>query len=150
MEEWLFYSILVCIITSFTAIALKYLGNHFENIDDIKLFMCLSLILTGIISFIYLICYYRNKNIILKNLINEKIKISLLIIISLLIFLSYLFQCTARNLCKIPGYPQLIINLNIILVLFLSIIFFNKELNSSVFLGILITIIGLSIILLNN
>lgn len=150
MEEWLVYSIIVCIITSFIAISLKYLGNYFNNVNEIRLFMCISLIITGIISFIYLIYFVSNKNKFFKNIVNKKIKIIILLFISLLIFLNFLFQCNARVLCKVPGYPQLVINLNIILILLLSIIFFNKELNLRICLGIIITIIGLSIILLNN
>ena len=150
MEEWLIYSILVCILTSFAAIAIKYLGNYFNNVDEIRLCMCVILIMTGIISFIYLLYFFSNKDKVFKNIVKEKMKILLPILISLLIFLSYLFQCNARALCKVPGYPQLIINLNIIIILFLSIFFFNKELNWRIFLGIIITIIGLSIIILNN
>ena len=154
MEDWLIYSILVLIITSFLALIIKYLGVFLDNIEEIKLFIFISLIFTGLFSFIYLLCnnkfYKKHFENIINNKINNIFLISILIIFSILLLLNIIFQGKARNLCKITGLPQLIINTNIILILILSIFLFNIKINWKIILGIILAFIGLSIVIINS
>lgn len=154
MDDWLIYSIFVLIITAFLTLIIKYLGTILNNFEEIKLFICISLIIAGIFSLIYLV---YNNNFYMKHLKNIKenktdnnILIFILIIFGLLLLLNFIFQGLAHNKCKIPGLPLIIVNMNIIIVLLISSILFDIKINRKIILGIIVALIGLSIVIVNS
>lgn len=154
MEDWLIYSILVLIITAFLTLIIKYLKGVLDNIEEIKLFICISLIMAGIFSLIYLV---YNNNFYMKHLKNIKdnktdnnILIFILILFGLLLLLNFLFQGLAHTKCKIPGLPLIIFNMNIIIVLLISKILFDIKINRKIILGIILALIGISIVIINS
>ena len=56
----------------------------------------------------------------------------------------------AHSECKIGGLPLIIINMNIIIVLILSYLYYNTKLNINTIIGILIALVGLGIVILSN
>lgn len=148
MEEWIFYSIFALFISSSIIIIMKYLGTQI-NSDEIKSFLCLSLVITGIISFFYLLTHKKNiYNIIKKK--NHSLLILLAFIFAILLLFNYITQIEAHNKCKIGGLPLIIINLNIIIVILISSFLYNTQLNFNSILGIFLIISGLSLVILNN
>ena len=136
---WLIFSIFALIVSSLHMIFYKLLTK--SNIpNDI----CISLvfIISGILSLIYL---FFNRD---RLKINEcKLNINKLCAGAIIILLFNFFLLKSIDFSPKTSYPLLIINLNIILTAILSYFIFKEKISYKVFLGILLTVIGLSIVI---
>ena len=148
MKLWILLSFLGTITTSFRIVAYKYLSN--TNYDNITILL-FSFVLMGIISLLLLL--YNKKNYSKNDLINiltNKKSIIFIIVFSIISLLNVIILQTAIKLTPNISYTHAIINLNIILVLLGSCLFFNQEINYKSLLGIILSLIGVLLITLNS
>lgn len=142
-NTWIFFALIAMLLSSLHTVCLKFVKKD-NNYVDIGL--ALIFLFIGLFSLIYIILNFKN----LLNFLNQKhskdiIFISLFIAIIIIGFnISLLF-----SLNKTPktSYCNLIINLNIILTLLLSYFLFKEKINYKSLMGILISLIGLSIVI---
>jgi drug/metabolite transporter (DMT)-like permease len=140
---WIFLSMFVLFFTAGKTIMLKVFDN--SKYDS---YICLasSFLLIGVFSLIYLVINKNNvKKIVYSNNCNDFLK--LVSIFTILSIGALIFGPWAINLSPNITYNHLIINLNIILTLIASYFLFRQKLNWWTFTGILITLIGVSIVI---
>lgn len=148
MKLWILLSFLGAITTSFRIVAYKYLSN--TNNDNITILL-FSFVLMGIISLLLLL--YNKKNYSKNDLINiltNKKSIIFITVFSIISLLNVVIIQTAIKLTPNISYTFAIINLNIILVLLGSCLFFNQEINYKSLLGIILSLSGVLLITLNS
>tara|TARA_B100001175_G_scaffold91860_1_gene77624 strand:+ start:5645 stop:6100 length:456 start_codon:yes stop_codon:yes gene_type:complete len=141
---WIFYSFIAMFFITIHSIIHKYILIYNNNNADISL--AITFLFTGIISLIYL-SFYKEK---IKNILKDKnsnIIICLSIFLALIILSINMAVSKAFSFSSNISYCNLIINLNIILVLLFSYILFKERLNKQTMLGILLSLIGLSIVI---
>ena len=142
---WIYLSILTTIITSGYIIFMKYISN---NNYDIKIVLCLTFLMLGLISFIYLLCNHNEIKKIIKDFnINF---IYLVLFLTVTIILTNYFTHNAIKVSPNISYCHLIINLNVIVTIIASYFLFKEKFNFKSFIGIIITLIGITIVLLNS
>ena len=151
MELWLYYSIFALILTSITILSLNFLGKILNGTDEIRLFMMCSFIVAGLVSLILLMIDRKNTvsnaNNIIKNKTSNITIASILIGFGILLVYNFNYQALAYNHSKKLAFPQLIINMNMVVVILVSLLFLNQTLNWQALIGILLTIIGLTIVI---
>lgn len=141
---WIFYSFIAMFFITVHSIIHKYILIYNNNNAHISL--AITFLFTGIISLIYLLFNKENIKNILKDK-NSNIIICLSILLALIILFINMSISKAFSFSSNISYCNLIINLNIILVLFFSYFLFKQSLNKPTMLGILLSIIGLSIVI---
>lgn len=105
----------------------------------------------GIISLLLLL--YNKKNYSKNDLINiltNKKSIIFITVFSIISLSNVVILQTAIKLTPNISYTHAIINLNIILVLLGSCLFFNQKINYKTLLGIILSLIGVLLITLNS
>lgn len=119
---------------------MKYISLSKCNLKNIVI---LTFILCGFLSLIYIIF---DKNFLkdIKNTITKK-DIFLIILFSIILLLNRLLQIYAFKISPQIGYSHLIINMNIIFTLIAGYFFFKQQINIKSLIGVIITLIGLSI-----
>jgi drug/metabolite transporter (DMT)-like permease len=119
---------------------MKYISLSKCNLKNIVI---LTFILCGFLSLIYIIF---DKNFLkdIKNTITKK-DIFLIILFSIIIILNRILQIYAFKISPQIGYSHLIINMNIIFTLIASYFLFQQKINIKSLIGIIITLIGLTI-----
>lgn len=137
---WIFLSIFCAFITALSVITMKYISKTKCNTKTIVI---LTFFICSLFMLIYIPFDKNFKNDITNN-INIK-DISLIILFSIILTLSRFSQIYAFKISPNIGYTHLIINSNIIISLIASYLLFNQHINLKSFIGILITLIGLSI-----
>lgn len=137
---WIYLAGLCCLITALAVILMKYISLSKCNLKNIVI---LTFILCGFLSLIYIIF---DKNFLkdIKNTITKK-DIFLIILFSIIILLNRLLQIYAFKISPQIGYSHLIINMNIIFTLIASYFLFKQKINIKSLIGIIITLIGLTI-----
>lgn len=150
MNQWILLSFLAAITTSFRIFGHKYISN--TNYDNITLILC-SFVIMGIISFVWLL--YNEKNLIysknnLINILTNKNLIIFIIVFSIISLFNTIIVQKAIKLTPNISYTHAIINLNIILVLLGSFLFFNQKINYKSLLGIILSLSGVLLITLNS
>ena len=153
MQDWIIYSLLALIFSSTIILSVKYLGSILSNKDEVVSIVYIAFIIAGIISLIFIINDKKTKhnlNNIVKNKTSNSLLLLFVIILGILIILNYTTQFSAHSLCKISGLPLVIINMNIVLVLFISYFLFSETINWKVILGIMLSLCGLSLVILNS
>ena len=144
---WAYLSVCELFITSFSLILTKYLTS---TEFDFKILLAIIYILVGVAGVIYLIMNRNSKE--LKDVLkNAGLFIVVLLIISscFRIFGSFIIA-KALKIAPNIGYCHLIVNLNVVLSLIAGYFLFKQKINYKVFFGIIISLIGLSIIALNS
>jgi len=139
---WIYLSCLTMISTSITLIVLKLLNNTKHSIG---ILLSLGYIFSAILGIIY-ICINK-KDISYTSLHLSPYIILLVFLFPLLHILSQIFMSNAINLSPNISYCHLIVNLNIIITLIASYFLFKQKLNYMTFIGILISLIGVSIVI---
>ena len=142
-NTWIFFALIAMLLSSLHTICLKFVKKD-NNYVDIGL--ALIFLFVGLFSLVYIMLNLKN----LTMFFNQKhskdiIYLSLFIAFTIIGFnTSLLF-----SLNKTPktSYCLLIINLNIILTLLLSYYLFKEKINYKSLIGILISLIGLSIVI---
>ena len=143
LDSWVLAAIFVCFTTSFQVILMKKI-SLFDNIVKSSDSILVVFILTGLISFLYLLRKPAHfKNTIIKISKNNIVYITLMSIL-LLVGRQYFIKSVGDS--PNPGYSHLIINFNAILTIFLSFVVFGIRVNRYTLIGSIIAITGMIIV----
>lgn len=142
MEQWIYLSLIVCIVTGFEVTNLKFITKNCKK-HNIRLIVSMGFVLLGFVSLLYLI--YRREDV-------KKVKFSRNVILGLLFFGVLLlsnkyFFLNAVDVSPNVGYAHLIVNMNVILTLLLAYFLFGQTINKFTFFGISLCLIGLYVII---
>lgn len=144
IHNWVSIALICTLFSSTGVILMKHIDNSkYNNI----IFIIISYIVVGIFGILYLIYDLQNKKEVLKNCDYKLILYSFIfacIIIVGNIIIQYAFSISPNI-----SYTHLIINLNIIFTIIASYILFKQNINFYCLLGIIISLIGILIIILN-
>ena len=144
LDSWVLSAMLVCFTTSFQVILMKKI-SLFDTIVKSSDSILVVFILTGLISFLYLLRKPTHfKNIIIKISKNNIVYITLM---SILLLVGRQFFIKSVSVSPNPGYSHLIINFNAILTIFLSFIVFGITVNRYTLIGSIIAITGMIIVI---
>jgi drug/metabolite transporter (DMT)-like permease len=138
---WVYLSFAATLTTAVGVIILKHLSTLTPNVE---ISMCLIYIIMAILAISYLIIKKNDT----KNYVNN-LKKELLLILIIIAFLFILNNLAVHNALKNSpniGYCHLIINLNIIITLLAGFFLYNQNINLKTFAGVIITLIGVSIV----
>lgn len=145
IDNWIVLSIIIAIITAITVVLLKWFSYKKINVFII---ISITAIIIGICGVTYILYNYREFYLFCKTC---KYNIAILIICyALLIITSKLLFSRVIKTCPNISYAHLIVNMNVILTIILSWLLFKSTLNITTFIGIIISLIGLTIVILNN
>ena len=142
-NTWIFFALIAMLLSSLHTVCLKFVKKDNNYIDIGLAFIFLFV---GLFSLVYIMLNLKN----LTMFFNQKhskdiIYLSLFIAFTIIGFnTSLLFSL---NETPKTSYCLLIINLNIILTLLLSYYLFKEKMNYKSLIGILIALIGLSIVI---
>tara|TARA_Y100001980_G_C14539004_1_gene316336 strand:+ start:428 stop:874 length:447 start_codon:yes stop_codon:yes gene_type:complete len=138
---WIFYSLIAMFVSAVHTICLKYMNNKFADIGLSFIFL-----FSGFLCLVYILFNTnRLKNFFKQENSKKVVLTALLIGIFIIIFNSTLLYSV--NSSPKASYCLLIVNLNIIITLIISYFLFKESLSFKTFLGMLISIIGLSIVI---
>ena len=115
---------------------------------DNYIFLAITFFIAGIISLIYIVISKNNRKLFISNC-DYKLVIYTILFALLLIFNNYIIQKAFEHSPNI-GYSHLIINLNIIITLVAGYFLFNQKINPYTFFGIILTLAGITVIILNQ
>ena len=139
---WIILSFIVMFSTSFSLILLKLLTN---TKLDVKILLTFSYIISAVIGSIYILF---NKANFTHTISNMSFYIVLLIFLFAFFHICSLsFMSNAIKLSPNVSYCHLIVNLNVIITLIISYFLFKQKFNTKSFIGIIIAIIGTSIVI---
>lgn len=136
---WILYSILALIASSFHTTNYKYLTAINLPLD---LCTAVNIALAGFIAFLYIIF-----NLDRLDFNKCKIGIKYMFFIALCIIIFNFCLVTAIKYSTNTSFPLIIINLNIILTALLSYFLFKEKISKEIFFGIILIIIGLSMVI---
>lgn len=137
---WVYLSFFTMLITAISVIIMKYLT---ESKCNVKTLTFMTFIISSLLVLIYI---PFDKNVINDIKKNIDLKDYLLIILfSVLLIANKLSQVYVFKITPSIGISHLIINANIIVSLLAGYFLFKQMINYKSFIGILITMIGLSI-----
>ena len=138
---WIILAFIAMFVSAVHTICLKYMNNKFTDIG-----LSLIFLFTGFLSLVYILFNTnRLKNFFKQENSKRVVLTALLIGIFIIIFNSSLLYSV--NSSPKVSYCLLIVNLNIIIALIISYFLFKESLSFKTFLGMLISIIGLSIVI---
>jgi len=142
---WVLLALLAALATATGTVFLKLVDK--TNFDN-EFILAMVFIFMGIFSFIYLL--FNNK-ILLTNW-NKCSNITLIILISYALFIIFEYKLIINALKYSPniGFTRTIMNLNIVATLLISYLFFKEKIKKECFFGILLCIIGITIIVYYN
>ena len=137
---WVYLSFFATLITAISVIIMKYLTDSKCNVKTLTF---MSFIISSLIVLIYIpfdktVIDDIKKNIDLKDYL-------LIILFSVVLIANRLSQVYVFKITPSIGISHLIINANIIVSLLAGYFLFKQLINYKSFIGILITMIGLSI-----
>lgn len=115
---------------------------------DNYIFLAITFFITGVISLIYIVITKNNRKLFISNC-DYKLLIYTILFAILLIYNNYIIQQAFKHSPNI-GYSDLIINLNIIITLIAGYFLFNQKINLYTFFGIILTLVGITVIILNQ
>ena len=142
---WIFLSFFAMIISATGIICLKLIDkSKYDN----YIFLAITFFIAGIISLIYIVISKNNRKLFISNC-DYKLLIYTILFALLLIFNNYIIQKAFEYSPNI-GYSHLIINLNIIITLIAGYFLFNQKINPYTFFGIILTLVGITVIILNQ
>ena len=143
IQFWVYIALLSMLISAISTISLKFIDT--SNYDN-NLFILLSFIMAGFLSILYL--FLNKKNEIIKSC-DKKILVFAFLFGALLLCNNLCMQYSMKVTPNI-GFSHLIVNLNVILTLFASYFLFKQKINFKSFIGIIITLFGISIVVSSN
>ena len=138
---WIIFAFIAMFVSGIHTICLKYMNNKFIDIGLAFIFL-----FAGFLSLVYIL-FNNNRfiNFLKEKNANNIILIALLIGIFIIIFNTSLLY-SVNNSPKV-SYCLLIVNLNIIITLIIGYFIFEESLNFKTFLGMLLSLVGLSIVI---
>jgi transporter family protein len=143
IQFWVYIALLSMLISAITVISLKFIDT--SNYDN-NLFILLSFIMAGFLSILYL--FLNKKNEIIKSC-DKKLLVFVFLFGALLLCNNLCMQYSMKVTPNI-GFSHLIVNLNVILTLFASYFLFKQKISFKSFIGIIITLFGISIVVNSN
>ncbi len=143
IQFWVYIALLSMLISAISTISLKFIDT--SNYDN-NLFILLSFIMAGFLSILYL--FLNKKNEIIKSC-DKKILVFAFLFGALLLCNNLCMQYSMKVTPNI-GFSHLIVNLNVILTLFASYFLFKQKISFKSFIGIIITLFGISIVVSSN
>jgi drug/metabolite transporter (DMT)-like permease len=151
MESWIYYSFLALLFTSITILSLNYLGRILNGYEEIRMFIYCTFVIAGLLSFVLLLADKQktiiNANNIIQNKTNNYFILCVLLGLGILLVINFNIQALAHTNSTKVGFPLLIINMNIILVLLMSLILYRQTINLKAGIGVILSIIGLSMVI---
>ena len=139
---WIYLSFLTTFISALLVILLKYIDNsHYDN----NIFLSFAFTIIGLISLIYLLCNLNKTKKIITTF--KPNLVYLLIFFCISIILNQRVLMYALRIAPNMGYCHLIVNLNVILTLVASYFLFKEKINIKTFIGILVTLFGVSMVI---
>lgn len=148
--NWFLFAILAAVVNTVYVILYTYMIRNkltdYSNFDIIINF-CIVIGIVGLIMFIF----KRDRKIMLldKNIISPKFVMLLIVSVSMLLLYAG-FLIKSNKLVNNPSYTLSIINMNCILFLIISILVFKQKANIYSVLGMILLIIGMTLILVFN
>jgi len=139
--NWIFLAFLSTLITAIGTIGLKLIDtSKYDN----NLFLALTFIVMGILTFCYLFLNSNTRNKLINNC-----DIGLLFFVILyaiiLIFNSLVMQYAFKISPNI-GYSHIIINFNAIITVIAAFYLFKQNIDYKCLIGMIISLIGISIV----
>ena len=150
--SWIILSFSLALITASGALILKFIGNDYNHDSDTSMIIGLIVaFLSGILAFLIL-CYHKSKVMRICNEINHKHKkIKYLIpILAIIFIINVCLTIYTLNKVENPAYAQIIKNTNVVFILLLSILLFKTRINKKCIFGVLLCLMGISIIIYYN
>jgi len=141
--NWILLAILSMIISGSATIYLKYIN---DSKYDNNCFLVISMIVLGLYSFVLFII--NRKKFINKQIQYDYKYIFIVLFFSFLLLINNFCMQYAMSISPNIGYTHAIINFNVILSLFAAYFLFKQKINYKVFIGVIIALIGFSIIAL--
>jgi drug/metabolite transporter (DMT)-like permease len=139
VEPWVIYAIMNAFFTSFGVTNFRYLSQISDNVT-ITLAHCL--VLTGVVSLIYLI-FNKKKTLEYNRVVDsKKLAIHMVLFVGFIITTRFLFIKSIQS-CPNIGYTHIIVNMNAIISLILAYFIFGQKINIYTFGGILLCVLGL-------
>lgn len=145
IQFWVYIALLSMLISAISTISLKFIDT--SNYDN-NLFILLSFIMAGFLSILYLFLFKNNKNEIIKSC--DKKLLVFVFLFGLLLLCNSLCMQYSMKVTPNIGFSHLIVNLNVILTLFASYFLFKQKISFKSFIGIIITLFGISIVVNSN
>ena len=143
MNSWILFAFIACVFTTLEVLAMKKISLFGDQISVDDSFLA-AIIAIGFICFLIFISK--------RGSLRSRIK-SLWSLNALVILVYGLFMLTHRyffiksvDVSPNPGYSHLIVNFNVILTLIFSYILFRSKINRMTLLGIVLSIIGITIV----
>tara|TARA_Y100001980_G_C14504766_1_gene280425 strand:+ start:162 stop:611 length:450 start_codon:yes stop_codon:yes gene_type:complete len=139
--DWIILAFLSTLITAIGIISLKLIdSSKYDN----NIFLALTFIFMGIFSIFYLISNNKIKTKLLTNC--DKYLIFFVILFAILLILNNIVMQYTFKISPNIGYSHLIINLNVIITVIAAYYLFKQNLDFRCLIGIIISLIGISII----
>ena len=140
-NNWIILALLSTLITAIGTIGLKVIDNSkYDN----NLFLALTFIFMGIFSIFYLISNNKLKTKLLTSC--DKYLIFFVLLFAVLLILNNIVMQYAFKISPNIGYSHIIINLNVIITVLAAYYLFKQNLDLRCVIGIIISLIGISII----
>jgi len=140
-DLWILLALMAAIATAAGTIFLKLADKtKYHN----NIILAFTFLFMGIFSFLYLLYERKLTYNTLSNC--DKNFLMIIILYALFIILEFKLMITAMKYTPNIGYTRTLMNLNIIITLFISYFIFKEKINKECFFGILLCIIGVSII----
>lgn len=140
-NNWILLAFISTLITAIGTIGLKIIDKSKYNNN---LFLALTFIVMGLISFFYLIFDNTIKNNFINNC--DKYLILFVLFFAILLILNNVIMQYAFKISPNIGYSHIIINLNVILTVFAGYFLFKQQLDNKCLFGILLALIGIMIV----
>jgi len=142
--NWVFYALIAWLFTGTSFLLLKNVSSKVQsNLSLQYIYILMAFIIAGLFSGLILLYLKLTNNKFLKDI--SSFSKTNLISLGLVLVLSYLFLMVAGNKGGTPAFQ--IINLNIIIAAIGGYLFYNEKLNLTKLIGIVVAIIGASIII---
>ena len=143
MNNWILLAFIACVFTTLEVLAMKKISLFGDQISVDDSFL-VAIIIIGFICFLIFISKAGSLTQRIKSLWSLN---SLIILIYGLFILTHrYFFIKSVDISPNPGYSHLIVNFNVILTLIFSYILFRSKINRMTFLGIVLAIIGITIV----
>ena len=145
----------ISLITAIAAIIFKYItidypkeSNNTSLIINISL---MSLVVAGFISLLLLLVQKKNLTKLFQCVESNKSKnLTYICILALIYVINVTLTIYLYSGIHNPAFGHLIINTNVILILIYSVLFFKVKITTTGITGFILTLVGLSLIILGK
>jgi len=145
IKLWIIFALLSMIVSALSTISLKMIDkSKYDN----NIFIMLSFIMAGFLCILYLFLNKNKRNLIIKSC--DKKFLIFIFLFGLLLIINNLCMQYAMEITPNIGFSHSIVNLNVIITLFASYFLFKQKINLKSFIGIILTLFGISIVVNSN